>query len=126
MSLSEEIDPANADLHLRAGAIDTFDAAVSERDAPYETMSADDIRNLCTRRHLKLPSKANKATRIAALRKYDSVAIAYLEAMGRELPGTDGDRQPRRTRGCLFLLLNLLFSDEFCERFSETGTNQRQ
>jgi hypothetical protein len=108
------------DLTFRDGALNNIDAS-GERDTSYESMSAAEIRKLCTRRSIKLPSSTKIGDRIVALRKYDSIAASYLEAMGREIPGGDGDRPPRRTRGCMLRLINLLFSDEFSGDFAATG-----
>ncbi|OWY97422.1 hypothetical protein PHMEG_00032048 [Phytophthora megakarya] len=87
----------------------------------YEGWFADSIRKECTRRGLKLKSSMKKTERIEVLRRHDIARTVYDE----RLLGDGGLPQGKnaassRTKHCLYRFLNILFSDEFSTRYSQT------
>ena len=80
----------------------------------YSKIYAQDLRHMCAERKLNLPKNTSKEARIRALMTDDMA-----KRNGRD--GTPVKKSVRRTQHCLFRLLNVLFSDEFCEEFSHIG-----
>eukprot|EP00644_Phytophthora_capsici_P009087 jgi/Phyca11/102261/e_gw1.6.607.1 len=81
----------------------------------YNEWKADEVRKECTRRKNRLPKGTLKEDRVKALLK---------KKYGRALPGDSTqlvEHDETRSKHCMFRLLNVLFSDEFAERFSRTG-----
>lgn len=111
--------PENADIALTGRAF-TMENVQSRPDVDYEQMTAVEIRKLCTQRGIRVPSNTRKAERIQRLRDYDSASPGLIDALGRGSQTTTA--AARRSRHCMFRLLNVLFSDEFIDSFASTGT----
>ncbi|KAG1701910.1 hypothetical protein DVH05_010401 [Phytophthora capsici] len=87
----------------------------------YAAWKVPALRKECTNRKLKLPTDARKAERVAALIQSDRDAAAINK---RDAEAKDVDPKPsmKRTKHCMFRLLNILFSDEFATRYCQTGS----
>lgn len=68
-----------------------------------------------------MSSNATKAERIKKLRLYDDTDGGTLALFDQ--PGASGLKvsEPKRSKHCVFRLLNVLFANEFSTRFAEIG-----
>ncbi|KAE9291535.1 hypothetical protein PR003_g25007 [Phytophthora rubi] len=99
---------------------ETFDALTPSVD--YESWSADQVRKECTRRGLKLKASMKKGERIDVLRRQDVARATYDGILlGDEGESASTNAVTKWAKHCWYRLLNILFSDEFSTRFSQSG-----
>ena len=75
---------------------------------------------------MKVPKNANKADRIKLLEQFDNLSNALGNDINDHLlPASSekSEKTPSRSKHCNVRLLNVLFGDNLCERFSQLGTN---
>ena len=90
----------------------------------YEEWSAEQIRKECTSRRMQVPKRANKCDHIKLLEQFDTLSDSLGNDINQHLLPTlpDGtSKQASRSKHCNFRLLNILFGDRLCERFSKLG-----
>lgn len=98
-------------------ATPSAEVASTRPEDRYDTMKADEIRNECTRRGLKVKSTAKKH---AILRRHDVAKLVY----GGLMTGKSKENAAATntwSKHCWYRLLNIFFSDEFATRFNQSG-----
>ncbi|KAF4133251.1 hypothetical protein GN958_ATG17597 [Phytophthora infestans] len=81
----------------------------------YSSWKADEVRKECTRRGLIVKGNLKKDERITILMHHDMLQASIGSST------IDSTSVGARTRHCMYRLLDLLFSDEFATRFSQSG-----
>ncbi|KAE8956969.1 hypothetical protein PR002_g31311 [Phytophthora rubi] len=92
----------------------------------YSTWTVDQLKLECTSRKLAVAKNTNKSDRVTILRGYDDSRVSMellLESqrLGKRGRGANEDTAERRSRHCLYRLLNVLFSELFFARFITSG-----
>ncbi len=98
--------------------------AESQEEVPltdYESWSCDALKKECTKRKMKARKNTPKAERIRLLREHDRFLQTISDVVEEQFSGSVAAEEPRKTKHCIFRLLNVLFSDAFYERFSLIG-----
>lgn len=83
---------------------------------PYDKMSMDLIRKECTLRAIKVHTRTNKADRIKCLRHYDRLVNSGERASSASMQAAGNTR---RTKHCMFRLINCLMSKDMINRLIE-------
>ncbi|OWY95109.1 hypothetical protein PHMEG_00034974 [Phytophthora megakarya] len=83
---------------------------------------------LCTARKLKVPKNTKKDERIKILVAWDTDrdAVEVLLRRHRKRVADGRSEEDKRTKGCMFRLMNILFSDRFFESFLATRNQPRR
>nr|KAE8921817.1 hypothetical protein PF009_g27911 [Phytophthora fragariae] len=92
----------------------------------YSTWKVDQLKLECTSRKLAVAKNTNKSDRVTILRGYDDSRVSMellLESqrLGKRGRSANEDTAERRSRHCLYRLLNILFSELFFARFITSG-----
>ncbi|KAI9995691.1 hypothetical protein PInf_012759 [Phytophthora infestans] len=118
-SKDEEEDDENVEEEEEPDKIKEARAALR---AKYEALSANEIRKECTNRELRLKSGMKKGERVDILVRIDLAANFFGNVVLGDVNGSSKKKKVgARTKHCMYRLLNILFSDEFAVRFSQSG-----
>lgn len=118
-SEDEEEDDENVEEEEEPDKIKEARAALR---AKYEALSANEIRKEFTNRELRLKSGMKKGERVDILVRIDLAAKFFGNVVLGDVNGSSKKKKVgARTKHCMYRLLNILFSDEFAARFSQSG-----
>ncbi|KAE8895614.1 hypothetical protein PF005_g9792 [Phytophthora fragariae] len=92
----------------------------------YSSWTVDQLKLECTARKLCVAKNTKKEERVSILTAYDQSkgGVALLlskQRLGKRSYNGNDLAEARRTRHCVFRLINVLFSHEFFERFISSG-----
>ncbi|RLN87610.1 hypothetical protein BBJ28_00017351 [Nothophytophthora sp. Chile5] len=82
----------------------------------------------CTARKLNVVKNTRKQERVMLLRAWDDNkdGVELLLQRQRNKSKRGGDEEEKRTKNCMFRLLNVLFSSHFFDAFLESGNQLRR
>ncbi|KAE9334446.1 hypothetical protein PF008_g13960 [Phytophthora fragariae] len=94
----------------------------------YADWTLDQLKLECTARKLNVMKNTRKQERVKLLRAYDAntEGVEVLLRRQRKRSRRTSEEEPRRTSGCMFRLINVLFSLLFFDRFISLGNLLRR
>eukprot|EP00644_Phytophthora_capsici_P018798 jgi/Phyca11/132227/e_gw1.143.14.1 len=92
----------------------------------YSEWTVDQLKLECTARKLSVAKNTKKEDRVSILNAYDQSkgGVALLlerQRLGKRTKSCSETNEARRTKHCVFRLINVLFSDEFFDKFVSSG-----
>ncbi|OWY93633.1 hypothetical protein PHMEG_00036897 [Phytophthora megakarya] len=98
-------------------------AVVQHEGHDYAEWTLDQLKLECTARKLNVVKNTRKQERVELLRAWDTnkEAVQVLLVRQRKSSKRTSDQEETRTTGCMFRLINVLFSDRFFDAFLKSG-----
>ena len=87
------------------------------KSSDYATWTIEQLRKECTQRNLQLARSTPKEARIEKLTNHDR----YKRTVETSVSTDDSTNATRKSTDRCIRLINVLFSDRFCERFTSIG-----